>query len=53
MWRVARPVAGAVHSGKLYLNYSKAASAVLVEDTANLIARADANWPEVKARLAQ
>ncbi len=38
---------------KLYMNYTKAASAVLAEDAPNLIAQADANWPEVKARLAQ
>ncbi len=47
------PEAWSIINGKLYLNYSKAASAVLAEDGPNLIAKADANWPDVKARLAQ
>ncbi len=51
--RYIDPEAWSIIKGKLYLNYSAAASADLAEDAANLIAKADANWPEVKARLAQ
>ena len=47
------PEAWSIIKGKLYLNYSGAAADDLAEDTANLIAKADANWPKVKARLAQ
>ena len=47
------PEAWSIIDGKLYLNYSKAANTVLAEDGPNLIAKADANWPDVKARLAQ
>jgi YHS domain-containing protein len=47
------PEAWSIVNGKLYLNYSKAANAVLAEDAPNLIAKADANWPDVKSKLAQ
>ncbi len=47
------PEAWSIIGGKLYLNFSKGASADFGEDSANLIARADAKWPKVKARLAQ
>ncbi len=47
------PEAWSIIDGKLYLNYSKAANTVLAEDGPNLIAKADTNWPDVKARLAQ
>lgn len=47
------PEAWSIINGKLYLNYSKAANIVLAEDAPNLIAKANANWPEVKASLAE
>ena len=47
------PEAWSIINGKLYLNFSKGASADFGEDSANLIARADERWPKVKAKLAQ
>ncbi len=47
------PEAWSIINGKLYLNFSKGASAEFEEDSDTLIARADAKWPKVKARLAQ
>ncbi len=47
------PEAWSIIGGKLYLNFSKGASADFGEDSDTLIARADAKWPKVKARLAQ
>jgi YHS domain-containing protein len=47
------PKAWSIIKGKLYLNFDKGASADFGEDSANLITRADAKWPKVKARLAQ
>jgi YHS domain-containing protein len=44
------PEAWAIIDGKLYLNYSKAATKLLSEKR---IAKADANWPELRKRLAQ
>ncbi len=47
------PQAWSIIKGKLYLNYSKGATAVFAKESDKWIAKADANWPEVKARLAQ
>jgi YHS domain-containing protein len=47
------PEAWSIIKGKLYLNYSKGAGADFVDGGDGVIARADGNWPEVKARLAQ
>jgi hypothetical protein len=47
------PEAWSIIKGKLYLNYSKGGAGDFVEESDTLIARADAKWPKVKARLAQ
>ncbi len=47
------PEAWSIIKGKLYLNYSKGAAGKFGKDADNLIARADAKWPKVKARLSQ
>lgn len=47
------PEAWSIINGKLYLNYAKSVTREFEEDTADLIAKADKNWPQVKARLAE
>ncbi len=47
------PETWAIIEGKLYLNYSKGGMGKFVEGADTLIARADAKWPKVKARLAR
>ncbi len=47
------PEAWSIIKGKLYLNYSKGGMGDFVEGGDDMIARADAKWPEVKTRLAQ
>ncbi len=47
------PEAWSIIKGKLYLNYSKGGAGDFVESGDKMIARADAKWPKVKARLAQ
>ncbi len=47
------PEAWGIIKGKLYLNYSKGGMGDFAEGGDSMIARADAKWPKVKARLAQ
>ena len=47
------PEVWSIIKGKLYLNYSKGGAGDFVESGDKMIARADAKWPKVKARLAQ
>ncbi len=47
------PKAWGIIKGKLYLNYSKGGMGDFTEGGDSMIARADAKWPKVKARLAQ
>ncbi len=47
------PEAWSIIKGKLYLNYSKGGAGDFVESGDDMIARADAKWPKVKARLVQ
>ncbi len=47
------PEAWSIIKEKLYLNYSKGGAGDFVEESDTMIARADAKWPKVKARLAQ
>jgi YHS domain-containing protein len=57
-WAVAQgstakidPAAWKIVDGKLYLNYSKGVQAQWVGDIPGNIAKADANWPKIKADL--
>ena len=45
------PEAWRVENGKLYLNYDKDIQAQWLQDIPGFIAKADANWPELKAGL--
>ena len=47
------PEAWSIIKGKLYLNYSKGGAGDFVESGDDMIARADAKWPKVKAILSQ
>ncbi len=47
------PEAWSIIKGKLYLNYSKGGAGDFIEEGDKMIARADTEWPKVKARLAQ
>ena len=47
------PEAWSIIKGKLYLSYSKGGMGDFSEGADTMIARADAKWPKVKARLAQ
>ena len=47
------PEAWGIIKGKLYLNYSKGGMGDFTEGGDSMIARADANWPKVKDKLAQ
>jgi hypothetical protein len=46
------PEAWRIINGKLYLNYDKGAAAEL-EEVPGQITKAEANWPKIKAKLAQ
>ncbi len=59
-WAVSRgctasidPEAWTVHGGKLYLNYSKSVRAQWAEDISGNIAKGEANWPAIRAKLAK
>jgi YHS domain-containing protein len=43
-----QPDAWKIIDGKLYFNYNKNIQSMWLKDTANLIRRADANWPKIK-----
>jgi hypothetical protein len=47
------PEAWSIVDGKLYLNYSKPIREEWEQDAPALIAKADAKWPEVAAKLTQ
>jgi hypothetical protein len=58
-WAVSRgytatidPEAWTVHGGRLYLNYSQGVRAQWAEDIPGNIAKGDANWPGLRAKLA-
>ena len=42
------PKAWTVHDGKLYLNYNRGVRRTWLKDIDNYIARADANWPQLR-----
>ncbi len=46
------PAAWRIENGKLYLNYSKSVQARWAKDIPGNVAKADANWPEIKSGLA-
>jgi YHS domain-containing protein len=57
-WAVAQgytakidPEAWRIEDGRLYLNYSKAVQARWAQDIRGNIAKADRNWPEIRAGL--
>ena len=47
------PEAWSIVNGKLYLNYSKPVREQWEENSGEMIAKADAEWPEVEAKLTQ
>ncbi len=47
------PEAWSIIDDKLYLNYSKHATNDFRQDSANLIKKADKQWPEVKEKMTQ
>ncbi|HJO73469.1 MAG: YHS domain-containing (seleno)protein [Rhodospirillales bacterium] len=47
------PEAWCVVDGKLYLNYSKSIQKRWVQDIPGNIAKGDANWPKIAAKLAE
>lgn len=47
------PEAWSIVDGKLYLNYSKPVREEWEENSDEMIAKADAKWPEIEARLTQ
>ena len=47
------PEAWSVINGKLYLNYAKSVTKDFEKDSEALIAKADANWPDARGRLAE
>jgi YHS domain-containing protein len=47
------PEAWSIVDGKLYLNYSKPVREEWEENSAEMIGRADAKWPEIEAKLTQ
>jgi hypothetical protein len=47
------PEAWSIVNGKLYLNYSKPVREEWEQNSEEMIAGADARWPEVEAKLTQ
>ena len=47
------PEAWSIVDGKLYLNYSKPVREEWEENSDEMIAKADAKWPEIEAKLTQ
>jgi hypothetical protein len=47
------PEAWSIVDGKLYLSYSKPAREQWEQNSGEMIAKADAKWPEVQAKLSQ